>query len=170
MDVLKAITTRRSIRSYKDKPIKKEKLLRVLKAARLSPSATNAQPWTFVVVTDPKVKESLRPAYDKDWFVNAPIIIVACAIPEESWVRYDGEEFWKVDVSIAMQDMVLAAWEEGLGTCWIGAFREDEAKKALEIPDSVRIVAMTPLGYPAEEKSPVTNRKQLKDIIHYDHW
>lgn len=170
MDVFEAIATRRSIRSYENRPVEKEKLLKVLEAARLSPSATNSQPWSFVVVTDPEVKESLRSSYSRDWFVSAPVIVVACALLDEAWVRHDGEEYWKVDVTIAMQDLILAAWEEALGTCWIGAFSEEEAKRALGIPENVRVVAMTPLGYPAEEKGPVSDRKQLEEIVHYNCW
>lgn len=148
--------------------------MRVLEAARLAPSAANRQPWSFIVVTDPKVKESLRSAYDKDWFISAPVIIVACAFPERAWVRRDGlvrrEKYWKVDVAIAIQNLVLAAWAEGLGTCWIGAFREKEVKRVLGIPPNVRVVAMTPLGYPTEEKGSITDRKPLEEIVHYDRW
>jgi len=170
MEVSEAISTRRSIRNYEDQPVENEKLLNVLEAVRLSPSATNAQRWKFIVVTDPEVKESLRSSYDRDWFVSAPIIIVACALPDEAWARHDGEEYWKVDVTIAMQDLILAAWEKGLGTCWIGAFDEKEAKRALGIPEHVRVVAMTPLGYPAEEKGPVSDRKPLEEIVRYNRW
>jgi len=170
MNVHEAIRTRRSIRRYENRPIEKEKLLTVLEAARLAPSAANRQPWSFIVVTDPKARESLRSAYGQDWFVNAPAIIVACASPEKAWVRRDGEEYWKVDITIALQSLILAAWEEGLGTCWIGAFREEEVKKALGIPMNARVVAMTPLGYPAEKKGPVTDRRPLEEIIHYDRW
>lgn len=170
MGVFEAIKTRRSIRRYKEDPIDEETLRKVLEAARLAPSAANRQPWRFIVVTDPIVKRSLRKAYDKEWFTSAPVIVVACAVPEEAWVRRDGEEYWKVDVSIAMQNLVLAAWDEGLGTCWIGAFDENEAKQALGVPPNVRIVAMTPLGYPAETKGPVSNRKPLSEIVHYNHW
>jgi nitroreductase len=170
MDVFEAIRTRRSIRSYLNKPVEKEKLLKVLEAARLSPSAVNSQPWSFIVVTKKKQKEKLRQVYDRDWFISAPVIIVACALLEQAWKRFDGEEYWKVDVAIAMQDLVLAAWEQGLGTCWVGAFHEEEARQALGIPGNVRVVAMTPLGYPAEEKGPVTDRKPLDEIIRYEHW
>lgn len=170
MDVFEAIRTRRSIRRYENRPVEKEKLLKILEAARLAPSAANHQPSSFIVVTDPKVRGSLRSAYGQDWFINAPMIIVACASPEMAWVRSDREEYWKVDVTIAMQSLILAAWEEGLGTCWIGAFREEEVKKALKVPPKVRVVAMTPLGYPAEKKGPVTERKPLEEIAHYDHW
>jgi len=170
MDVFEAIRTRRSIRRYQKKTVEQEKLSRVLEAARLSPSATNSQPWKFIVVTDPEVKEKLRAAYNRDWFISAPVIIVGCALPSKAWVRHDGEEYWKVDVAIAMQSLILAARAEKLGTCWIGAFREEEVKKALGIPEDARVVAMTPLGYPAEEKGPVTNRKPLDEIVSYNHW
>jgi len=170
MEVFEAIRTRRSIRNYEDQPVENEKLLNVLEAVRLSPSATNAQPWKFIVVTDPEVKERLRSSYERDWFVSAPVIVVACALPDEAWVRHDGEEYWKVDVTIAMQDLILAAWEEGLGTCWIGAFNEKEAKRALGIPEHVRVVAMTPLGSPAEEKEPVSDRKPLEEIVRCNRW
>ena len=170
MDVFEAIRTRRSIRKYRDRPVEQEKLSKVLEAARLSPSAANRQPWRFIVVTNSEVKEKLREAYNRDWFVSAPVIIVGCVLPNKSWVRRDGEEYWKVDLAIAMQSLVLEAWEQGLGTCWIGAFREEEVKKALRIPEEARVVALTPLGYPAEEKGPVTDRKPLEEIVSYNHW
>ncbi len=170
MDVSEAIRTRRSIRKYRSKSVAKKKLMRILESVRLSPSAVNFQPWTFIAITDPEMKQKLRPAYGGDWLISAPVIIVACALLDKAWTKFDGEEYWKVDVAIAMQTLVLAAWEEGLGTCWIGAFNEEEAKKALDIPPNVRIVAMTPLGYPAEEKGPVTDRKPLEEIVKYEHW
>ncbi|MEM3028827.1 MAG: nitroreductase family protein [Thermoproteota archaeon] len=144
--------------------------MRVLEAARLAPSAVNRQPWYFIIVTDQKIKEKLKSAYPRDWFSSAPVIIVACTSPREAWVRKEGEEYWKVDIAIAMQNLVLIAWEETLGTCWIGAFDEQEVKKALGIPQEIRVVAMTPLGYPAEEKEPVVDRKPLSEIVHYEYW
>jgi len=174
MTVFEVIKNRRSIRSYQPREVEGEKLSRVLEAARLAPSAANRQPWRFIVVNDPEARERLRRGYDKDWFVSAPVIVVACALPNEAWARRRGlmgrEEYWKVDVSIALQNLVLAAWEEGLGTCWVGAFDEEGVKGALEIPQDVRVVAMTPLGYPAEQKGPVTDRKPLGDVVRYDHW
>jgi len=152
------------------KEVEEKKLLRVLEAGRLAPSAANRQPWHLIVVKKPEVRSMLRRSYDKEWFADAPVIIVACAEPSKAWVRGDGEEYWKVDVAIAMQNMVLAAVEEGLGTCWIAAFDEGEAKKCLGIPADVRVVAMTPLGYPAEEKGEVSRRKPLEEIVHYDSW
>ena len=170
MDVFEATRTRRSIRSYLDKPVEEEKLLRVLEAARLSPSAVNLQPWDFVVVKNDATKEALSKSYPRLWFKSAPVIIVACATPKKAWRRSDGEEFWKIDVAIAVQSMILVAAAEGLGTCWIGAFDEKTAKAALGIPEVVRVVAMTPLGYSAETKGNVTDRKTLAEIVHHDRW
>ena len=170
MKVFDAICLRRSIRKYKSDPVEKGKLERILEAGRLSPSAVNKQPWHFIVVRDPSVRESLRASYGQSWFVNAPLIIVVCADPSSAWVRRDGEEFWKVDAAIAMQDMILCATEEGLGTCWIGAFSEEPARRVLKIPENIRIAAMTPLGYADESKEPVSDRKPLKKITHYEYW
>jgi nitroreductase len=174
MNVFEVIRNRRSIRSYEKKPVEKDKLMKVLEAARLAPSAANFQPWTFIVVTDHEVKESMRLGYNQDWFLSAPVIIVACAQPEKAWIKRKGlfgrEEYWKLDIAVAMQNLILTAWEEGLGTCWVANFKEDEVKKALKIPQNVRVIAMTPLGYPAEQKDPVTDRKALEEIIRYEHW
>jgi len=170
MKVFDAICLRRSIRKYKSDPVEKGKLERILEAGRLSPSAVNKQPWHFIVVRDPSVRESLRASYGQSWFVNAPLIIVVCADPSSAWVRRDGEEFWKVDAAIALQDMILCATEEGLGTCWIGAFSEEPARRVLKIPEKIRIAAMTPLGYADESKEPVSDRKPLKKITHYECW
>ena len=150
--------------------MEKEKLTKILEAARLSPSANNNQPWHFVVVADKETRERLFPAYNREWFVTAPVRIVACATPSEAWSRQDGEEYWKVDVAIAMQSMVLVAHELGLGTCWIAAFKEEKVKEVLGIPDETRLIAMTPLGYPIEEKQPVSERKPMEEIVHYDRW
>ena len=170
MNVFEAVRTRRSIRKYLDKPVETEKLMKILEAARLSPSANNNQPWHFIAVTDKTIRNSLFSAYQRDWFVNAPVIIVACATPLKGWSRQDGEDYWKVDVAIAMQTMVLVAHELGLGTCWIAAFKEDKVKEALGIPREVHVISMTPLGYSAEKKGPVTARKPAEEIIHFDHW
>jgi nitroreductase len=168
--VFEAIRNRRSIRSYTDKPVEEEKLQKVLEAARLSPSAVNFQPWSFVVVKDKTSKMHLAKAYPPAWFNQAPLIIVVCANPQTAWLRRDGEEFWKVDAAIATQSMILVATELGLGTCWICAFDEKKTKSALGIPENIRVVAMTPLGYPAEQKEPVSERKSLDEIVHRDKW
>jgi nitroreductase len=107
MEVFEAIRTRRSIRAYDQKPVEEEKLRRVLEAARLAPSAGNRKPWRFIVVTDPEVKENLRPPHRRGLVLSAPVIIVGCAIPSDS---FPGTDFWKIDVTIALENLVLAAW------------------------------------------------------------
>ncbi|MEM3584667.1 MAG: nitroreductase family protein [Nitrososphaerales archaeon] len=170
MNVFDAIKLRRSIRRYKPKEVEKEKLMRIIEAGRLAPSATNSQPWHFIIVKNPEIKRKLGESYPKEWFVNAPVIIVACADPSKAWVRGDGEEYWKVDVAIALQNMILCAVEEGLGTCWIANFNEKIVKEVLGIPQGIRVVAMTPLGYPNEVKGEVRDRKPLEEILHFEHW
>lgn len=170
MKVFKAIQTRRSIRRFINKPIEKEKLTKILESARLSPSANNNQPWHFILISKKEVRNSLFSAYPRDWFVEAPAIVVVCAEPKEGWSRQDGEEYWMVDGAIAMQSIMLVAHELGLGSCCIAAFDEKKVKKVLGIPDNVSLIAMIPLGYPVEKKGSVTDRKPLEEIVHYQRW
>ncbi len=169
MDFYEVVRKRSSIRKYQDRPVEEGKLQRILEAARLAPSAANRQPWHFIVVKDPKVKEKLKAAYGREWFYTAPVIVCACGDPSAAWVRADGVSYLDVDVAIAMEHLILAAAAEGLGTCWIGAFDEQAAKRALGVPEHIKVVAMTPLGYPAEEKGE-KRRKSLEEIVHYDRW
>lgn len=122
------------------------------------------------MVKKPEIRASLRTAYPREWFWQAPAIIIVCANPKEAWRRKDGEEFWKADAAIAMQNLILVSTELGLATCWITDFEEKEAKKALNIPKEIRAVAMTPLGYSDEEKGPATDRKPLSEIVHNEKW
>jgi nitroreductase len=168
LEVFEAIKKRRSIRKYELKNVEKEKLLKVLEAARLAPSAMNRQPIAFVVTKEKETIEKLSSASNQKWV--APIIILICAFPEEAWVREDGEEYWKADAAVAMNNISLQACAEGLGTCWIAAFKEEKIKGILGIDPEARVVAMTPLGYPAEKKGPVTKRKTLNELVHYERW
>ena len=168
LEVFEAIKKRRSIRKYEQTVVEKEKLLNVLEAARLAPSAMNRQPYAFVVTKEKETIEKLSSASNQEWV--APIIIVVCAFPEEAWVRDDGEEYWKADAAVAMNNISLQACTEGLGTCWIVAFKEEKIKAILGINPEARVVAMTPLGYPAEKKGPVTKRKTLDELVHYERW
>jgi len=166
MDVLTAIKGRRSIRKYKDKPVEEEKLLKVLEAARLSPSARNRQDWKFIVVKDSETRRKLTEAIGQPFVGEAPIIIVSCGTEPEG-VMKGGQPRYTVDLSIATAYMILEAYEQGLGTCWLGSYDEEKVKGVLGIPDSVRVVAITPLGYPDEEPAP-RPRKELDEIVSYD--
>ncbi|MCD6517782.1 MAG: nitroreductase family protein [Candidatus Aminicenantes bacterium] len=169
MSVMDIMKSRRSVRRYKNKPIPEDILNKVLEAARIAPSGKNFQPWKFIIVRDREKREELAVASRNQAFVaQAPVVIAACGFPGKSY-QHQGNymKSWPIDVSIAMDHLMLMAWEEGLGTCWIGAFREDEVKRILSIPDDVRVLALTPLGYPDEEPRD-RGRKELSEIISYD--
>jgi len=168
LEVYEAIKNRRSIRKYQQRVVEKEKLMKVLEAARLSPSAMNRQPYAFVVTADHETIHKISSACNQKW--DTPIIIVVCAFPEEAWVRDDGEEYWKADAAVAMTHISLQACSEGLGTCWIVAFIEEKIKEILGIKPEASVVAMTPLGYPAEKKGSIANRKSIDELVHYEKW
>ncbi len=166
MDVLSAMQGRRSIRKYSNKPVEEEKLLKVLEAARLSPSAKNRQNWKFIVVKDSETRKKLTEAIDQPFVGEAPIILVNCGTEPESVMR-GGQPRYTVDLSIATSYMILEAYEQGLGTCWLGSYDEDAVKEVLGIPKEVRVVAITPLGY-SDEAPSQRPRKELKEIVSYD--
>jgi nitroreductase len=169
MELREAIKGRRSIRSYQDRAVEQEKLLRVLEAGRMAPSARNMQDWRFIVIRDPALRRKLSEAAKNQEFVGqAPVVIVACGTSD--YVMTCGQLTYPIDVSIAVDHMTLAAVEEGLGTCWIGAFYEDKVKEILGIPQSIRVVALLPLGYPAQPPYKPTPRKNLGEIVAYDKW
>jgi nitroreductase len=143
MDTLQTIFERRSIRTYKHEPIPAAHLQQILEAARQAPSASNRQPWHFVVVGEPKLKEQVAEACGGQmWMADAAYIIVAVGIPALS------SKWYRVDVAIALQNLVLAAWSLGYGTCWIGDFNPARLKELCHIPADMDIVACTPLGVP----------------------
>ena len=169
MSILEAIKKRQSIRKYKEDPIPEDVLLRVLEAARLAPSGKNLQPWKFVIVKDKALKDKLAQASAGQFFIaEAPVIVVGCGFPDECYARMGRYmKSWPVDVTIALEHIILQAHEEGLGTCWIGSFEEEEVKSILNIPRNVKVLALTPLGYP-DEAPPFRRRKSLEEIISYD--
>jgi nitroreductase len=169
MEIMEAIKARRSIRSYQDRPIEEDKLERVLNAGRLAPSACNFQDWKFIVVRDNWKRQRLsEAAMGQPYVAKAPVVIVACGIDIEHEMP-SGLHCYAIDVTIALDHMSLAAMAEGLGTCWIGAFNEDEVKEILEVPEKNKVVLMLTLGYPAE--SPAARpRKKLEEIVAYDRW
>jgi nitroreductase len=167
MDVFTAISQRRSVRAYKDADVEEDKLKKILEAARLSPSASNRQEWKFIVVKNKETKKKLAyAALGQSFIGEAPVVMVACGTDTKS-IMLCGQPAYTVDVSIACAFMILQAHELGLGTCWIGAFQEDEVKKILKIPEDVRVVAMTPLGYPNQPSSQ-RFRKSLNQIVCFE--
>ncbi|OGF48195.1 MAG: hypothetical protein A2452_04050 [Candidatus Firestonebacteria bacterium RIFOXYC2_FULL_39_67] len=171
MDFTDLIKKRKSIRKYDlTKPVSEELVAKLLDAARIAPSACNLQPWHFIVIKDSKVKEKLKEAYGREWFYTAPVIIVGCVDTSVSWKRsFDKADYSHVDLAIAFEHLLLAAANEGLGTCWVGAFNPEIARKVLGVPQNINIIAMTPVGFPAED--PVLRpRKELSEIVHKDIW
>ena len=169
MHVSEAIRSRRSIRAYLPKDVEPEKLQLVLESARLAPSASNRQEWKFILVKDPDKKAGIAFASNNQAFIrDAGAVIVACAT-EATAVMKCGQPRYTVDLSIAMSFMLLQAEELGLGTCWIGAFDEFAVKEILEIPDHIRVVALTPIGYPAVVPGP-RPRKELEQVTCFDKW
>jgi len=167
MEFMEVVRQRRSVRQYRPDPVPSEKIDYVLEAARLAPSWANGQCCTFLVVSDPRVKHELAQA-GNEWIEQAPVIIVACADPKLSGVKND-QPYYLLDVGIAMEHLVLAATEQGLGTCWVGWFSEDRARAALGVPDGVRVVASTPLGFPNEERA-ARPRKSLAELVRVNQW
>jgi nitroreductase len=167
MDVSTAIRQRSSVRAYKATDVEEDKLKKILEAARLSPSASNRQEWKFIVVKDKETRKRLaKAAFGQSFIAEAPIVIVACGTETKSMMAC-GQPAYTVDVSIACAFMILQACELGLGTCWIGSFKEDETKKILNVPEQVRVVAMTPVGYLDEPRSDKF-RKSLNQIVCYE--
>jgi len=151
MDVMEAIRTRRSIRSYAEQSIPDQTLREVLEAFRLAPSANNEQPWKLLVVRDRESKEWLaRACHGQSFIAQADAVCVACGLPNSSKIGGYITSVY-VDVAIALDHLTLAAQARGLGTCWIGAFDEPAIKKLLGIPKEVRVIAVTPLGVPATQ-------------------
>lgn len=169
MEFVDLIKKRYSVRSYLSKPVEDEKLKKVLNAARLAPTAVNKQPFRLIVVkTEGKIEE-LKRIYHADWFSQAPLVICACTVKSESWTRRDGRNYVDVDTTIAMDHLILAATELGLGTCWIAAFDAEAAREILKTPEDVEPLLFTPLGYPADEAG-LKSRKELDALVHYEHW
>lgn len=163
---------RRSVRAYKPDEVPEEMLQTVLEAGRLAPSAVNKQPWRFIVVRGETTRRALGAAYAREWFWKAPAILVLCILPNEAWVRaYDGKNYAMVDGALAMDHMMLAAAELGLGTCWIGSFDPSALREILGLPDGVEVVGMTPLGFPDVEQNPrVRSRRPLGETVMKERW
>ena len=168
MKFLELAKKRNSIRGYKKKPIEDEKLKEILEAAQMAPTGANRQAFQLIVVhTSSKKEEELRAIYKADWFLTAPVFICACATETE------GQPFREagahLNVAIAVDHLVMAATDLGMGTCWIGAYDRDAVRKILGIPDNVHPVILVTVGYPDAEPRPKT-RKTIEELVHYERW
>lgn len=166
MDVFEAVQQRKSIRTYQDKPVPQETLQRILEAARLSPSAVNCQPWHFIVVTEKEKRKALSRGAFAKFLAQAPVVIVACGDKKAS------PDWYAVDTSLAVENMVLTAVNESLGTCCVGSFNEADVKLALNVPERFEVLLLIAVGYPKEKTDLsskllriVRKRKNLDKIV-----
>jgi len=163
MEFMDVITSRRSIRKYKSDPVPDDLLMRVLEAARHTPSGKNMQPYEFVVVRDPETKGRMEL---NPWVEEAPVVVVGVVDPREGRCAQS-------DGIIAFEHLILAAVDHGLGACWQGTYlghlgeHEKVLKEALGIPDPLQVVAFTPLGYPAEDPAP-RPKKPMDEMVHFE--
>lgn len=171
MGVFEVIKERRSVRAYTDEMVSDEAVERLLDAARWAPSAGNGQPWAFVVVKDAEAKQALSyAAQNQSWIQTAPVVLVVCAdLKQANRVYGDrGEKLYSMqDTAAATENVLLTAHEMGLGTCWVGAFREKDVAKIVNAPKNVRPVAMIPVGHPAERPA-ARQRRPVNEIVHYE--
>lgn len=169
MEFIELARKRFSTRAYKSDPVEDWKLQQVLESACLAPTAANRQAFQFIVIHTVDKEAELRQIYNRDWFAKAPLVICACGIPAQAWVRGDGKNYCDVDLAIVMDHLVMAATDLGLGTCWIGAFDPEATRRLLGLPEGVEPIAFTPLGYPAGEPRP-KKRKPLAELVRYERW
>jgi nitroreductase len=160
MDFTTVYTTRRSVREYAKRPVPPEAIDRVLEAARLAPSACNFQPWRFIVVRDGDTRAQLA-KHSGDFVGTAPVVIVCCGKRYPQDYNWMGDKLFLIDVAIAVDHLTLAARNEGLGTCWIGAFKDQPIKALLGIPADHDVVALIPIGFPASDGLFNTNTDRL---------
>jgi nitroreductase len=165
MNVFEAVQQRRSIRVYEDKPVPRKALEKILEAGRLAPSAYNSEPWHFITVTDPEKRKALSGGAFAKFLPQVPLVIVACGDHKAS------PDWYAVDVGLAVENMVLTATGEGLGTCCVGSFDEKEVKALLKIPENFEVLVLLAVGYSAEKvdlSSKVLNlvrtRKTLSEV------
>ena len=169
MHFFELIKTRQSVRSYKPDDISDTELQQVLEAARLAPTASNRQPFKLIVIHSSGREAELSRIYNRDWFVQAPLVICICGIPNQAWVRKDGKNYCEVDIAIAMDHLILAASELGLGTCWIADFDLTATREVLDVPDNVVPMVVTPLGYPNDQPRQ-KKRKDLNELVSHGQW
>ena len=167
MEFSEVIRTRRSVRKFSDKEIPEDVITRVMDSARIAPSGNNRQPWSFVVVRDPERRQKIASAcYNQSYVAKAPVVVVCCAQPYPNRYEPWEESSYMADAIIAIDHLVLAARNEGLGACWVGAVGEQGVKEAVNIPDPVKVLIVVPLGYPESETAfnENCNRKALSEI------
>ncbi len=166
MELYDAIKKRYSVRAYRDKAVEDDKLRRVLDAGRSAPSARNRQEWKFIVVRDAETREKLAAASEQDWMAATPVIIAVVGLTDRT--MFCDVPADPVDCAIAIDHMTLAAVAEGLGTCWIGHFKQGDCKKILSVPDDATIIELLALGWPSGPAKTEKPRKKFDEVVCYE--
>lgn len=162
MNVLKAIRTKREVRNYLHKEVPLENILKILEAGRLAQSSKNTQPWHFIVIRNKeKLKKISETTPTGKHIANASFAIA---------LFMENAKLPEIDGTRAMQNMMLAAWELGIGSCWVANFNEKEVKKILKVPESLKLITVVPFGYPADKPKGKKIRKSLEEITHWEYF
>lgn len=181
MNIDELVVKRKSVRSFQGMPVSEDLLNNLVDVAHQAPSWMNKQCWHFIIVNDSiRIIEIAKTSITNRWLKQAPSLILICADPNLSGNR-DGISYYLVDAAIAMDHLILSATDKGLGTCWVGSFNEDKLKTILSIPPRIRVVALTPIGYPKKQNKTMsehvrstivksTKRKSLTEICHWNQW
>ena len=165
MNCIEKVLTRRSIRKFKNEPMSEEVIDNILEAGRCAPSATNIQPWHFVIAREQKAEEAFSFRGFNGFASDAAFVVLGLYKPSEVII----EKLSLMDVTIALQNMVIAAWIQGVGSCWMGAFDERKLRDTLNLPVDSRIVGAVAFGIPDENPSQPA-KKPLYEIVHFDKW
>jgi len=170
MYVYEAISVRKSVRAFKAKDVPEDVMTRLLEAARRAPSANNLQEWRFVVIRNSDTRERISQAACGQSFIATAPVVLACCAETDDHIMTSNQRSYPIDVAIAVDHITLCASAEGLGTCWIGAFYEDQVKEILSIPPHIRVVTLLPIGYPQNPTSVEKYRLPLEKIVKYERW
>lgn len=163
--LLDIINRRYSCRAYLGKPVEEEKVAYIKECMQLAPSAVNKQPWKFRIVRSKEGREKLQSCYQRPWFCEAPLYILASVLHDEEWVRADGKAHGNIDVAIAVEHLCLAATEQGLGSCWVCNFDARRCHELFRMPEAEEPVAIIPVGYPSAAEAPKKTRKPLGEMF-----
>lgn len=173
MTFLELARHRYSCRHYDNRPVEQEKINLILEAGRIAPSAANCQPWHIIVITQKENLKKIHSVYHRDWFMDAPCVLVICGNHSQSWKRKDRKDHCDIDIAIAVDHMTLQAADLEIGTCWICNFDKDLCIKILNLPSNIEPIAILPVGYPLDSTDPdrhLLKRKSIDEIVSYEEY
>ncbi len=163
MDALEALKTRRSVRRFRSTPVEKEKIIEIIDCARLAPSAVNVQPWEFIVVTDAKKREEIARLTDYGKFIREAPLLIAVFCKDTKYYLEDG--------CAATENILLASWALGLGSCWVAGDKKpyaEEVRKSLQLPPGYRLVSLVAIGYPETVPSGLSMKRSVDEVLQWE--